>query len=294
MEAADSAVSVDDAGRCAAARAARDACGPAGTGPRNVQSARNAIVEFAPGRSWPARSACILRVSAVPLRSMPSRPTREDEMPKKEPAPKKGAMKSKAAAAKKPARARKPAPALEDDLPDDLPEEMDPVLEVEEMDEMEDEAPARKSAAPRAPKAKAKAGKGNLVELLNQSLGWELRAQAMYAHYAAYVKGVESLTLAEHFEGEVTESLGHEKKVRDIIAALGGEAVTTRDDTEIVHTEDTQTMLEEALKTESAAAAAYKKIIPQVKDNAVFYHAIYHILKDETAAVIEVETLLGR
>jgi bacterioferritin (cytochrome b1) len=53
-------------------------------------------------------------------------------------------------------------------------------------------------------------------------------------------------------------------------------------------------MLEEALKTESAAAAAYRKIIPLVKDHPVFYHAIYHILKDETAAVIEVETLLGR
>jgi len=151
-------------------------------------------------------------------------------------------------------------------------------------------APSRKSTD--APSRKSTDAK--LVQLLNQSLGWELRAQAMYAHYAAYVKGLESLTLAEHFEGEVTESLGHAKQVRDIIAALGGEAVTTRDDAEIVHTEDTQVMLEEALKTESAAAEAYRTIIPMVKNHAVFYHAIYHILKDESAAVIEVETLLGR
>ena len=139
-----------------------------------------------------------------------------------------------------------------------------------------------------------KPAEAKLVEMLNQSLGWELRAQAMYAHYAAYVKGLESLTLAEHFEGEVTESLGHARKVRDIIAALGGEAVTTGDETAILHTEDTRAMLEEALKTESAAAAAYRKIIPLVKDHPVFYHDVYHILKDETAAVIEVETLLGR
>ena len=151
------------------------------------------------------------------------------------------------------------------------------------------------SAGRREPAAARKEpANGKLIQLLNQSLGWELRAQAMYAHYAAYVKGLESLTLAEHFEGEVTESLGHAKKVRDIIAALGGEAVTARDDAEIVHTEDTRTMLEEALKTESAAADAYRKIIPMVKNHAVFYHAIYHILKDESAAVIEVETLLGR
>ena len=141
----------------------------------------------------------------------------------------------------------------------------------------------------------AKANKhAKLIGMLNQALGWELRAMAMYAHYAAYVKGIESLALTEHFEAEVTESLGHAKKVRDIIATLDGEALTTRDAAPIVHTTDTRTMLEEALKTEQAAAAAYRKIIPLVKDHPVFYHDVYHILKDETAAVIEVETLLGR
>ena len=211
-------------------------------------------------------------------------------MPRKTAASKKGATKSRAVEAKKPSRARKPAAVEEEE---ELPEEIEPVEEEmeEQMEEAEesDEPPARRAA----PRRKA-GGDAQLIEMLNQSLGWELRAQAMYAHYAAYVKGVESLTLAEHFEGEVTESLGHAQKVRDIIAALKGEAATTRDDAEIVHTEDTRTMLEEALKTESAAAAAYKKIIPLVKDHPVFYHAIYHILKDEAAAVIEVETLLGR
>jgi bacterioferritin (cytochrome b1) len=244
------------------------------------------------------------------------RPKQEDVMPKKVAAPKKGATTSKDAApkkavrAKKSAGARKPVVELMDDMMDDemtLPAKKAAgakkpagarkaaAVQPDELDEMDfpedaaPEAPARKAAAPRSKGASAK-----LVQLLNESLGWELRAQAMYAHYAAYVKGLESITLAEHFEGEVTESLGHAKKVRDIIAALGAEAVSTRDDTEIVHTEDTRVMLEEALKTESAAAAAYQKIVPLVKDHPVFYHAIYHILKDETAAVIEVETLLGR
>jgi len=138
------------------------------------------------------------------------------------------------------------------------------------------------------------ANRGKLIAALNKALGWELRAQAMYAHYAAYVKGLESLTLAGHFEEEATESFGHAKQVRDIIATLDGEAITTRDSAPIVHTEDTKGMLEEALKTESKAADAYRKIIPMVKENAVFYHAIYHILKDELNAVVEVENLLGR
>jgi bacterioferritin (cytochrome b1) len=142
-------------------------------------------------------------------------------------------------------------------------------------------------AAKRNPHAK-------VIGMLNQALGWELRAMAMYAHYAAYVKGIESLALAEHFEEEVTESLGHAKKVRDIIATMGGEAITTRDAVPIVHTTDTRTMLEEALKTEQAAAAAYRKIVPLVKGHPVFHHDIFHILKDETGAVTEMENLLGR
>ena len=205
-------------------------------------------------------------------------------MPKKEAAPKKSAMTGKPAGAMKAPRAMKAAGARKlAVVPKPAVEDEDPILDVA------DEAPVRKAAGP-----KPKAASAKLVQLLNDSLGWELRAQAMYAHYAAYVNGLESLALAEHFAEEVTESLGHAKRVRDIIAALGGEAVSTRDDTEIVHTEDTRVMLEEALKTESAAAAAYQKIVPLVKDHPVFYHAVYHILKDETAAVIEVETLLGR
>lgn len=138
------------------------------------------------------------------------------------------------------------------------------------------------------------ANRTKLISALNQSLGWELRAQAMYAHYAAYVKGLESLTLAGHFESEATESFGHAKQVREIIATLDAEAVTVRDPAPIVHTEDTKVMLEEALKTESRAAEAYRKIMPLVKDNPVFFHAIYHILQEEMNAVVEVETLMGR
>ena len=220
-----------------------------------------------------SRSAGVKRGPAKPRAEEPM-----DEAPEEMEAGPKRRARATSAAAKR-AVARKPAPEPMDDDADGREPDLDEVVD----------APARRPASPRS-----KSGDAKLVGLLNQSLGWELRAQAMYAHYAAYVKGLESITLAEHFEGEVTESLGHAKKVRDIIAALGGEAVSTRDAEEIVHTEDTRVMLEEALKTESAAAAAYRKIIPLVKDHPVFYHAIYHILKDETAAVIEVETLLGR
>jgi bacterioferritin (cytochrome b1) len=142
--------------------------------------------------------------------------------------------------------------------------------------------------------AKKQPKNAKLIAQLNGALGWELRAQALYAHYAAYVKGLETLTLEGHFEEEAKESFEHAKQVRGVIQALGGDAVTTRDPAPIVHTNDTRVMLEEALKTEQGAAAAYKKIVTLVKDHPVFYHTIFHILKDEMNAVMEVEQLLGR
>jgi bacterioferritin len=137
-------------------------------------------------------------------------------------------------------------------------------------------------------------GDRQLIALLNRALGWELRAQAMYAHYAAYVKGLESLALAPHFEAEAAESVGHAKKVRDAIARLGGEAVTARAEAPIVHTGSTRVMLTEALKTERAAAATYGKIVPLVRHDPVLFHSLSHVWMDEVKAVTEVENLLGR
>lgn len=132
------------------------------------------------------------------------------------------------------------------------------------------------------------------IAALNQALAWELRASAMYAHYAAYVSGLQSLTLEDLFKEEAEESFGHAEKVRNIIADLGGEAVTQRDATPIVHTESVKTMLEEALKTEQKAAAQYGEIVPLVKSYYPHFHTIVHIQKDEMEAVIEFEKLLER
>lgn len=133
-----------------------------------------------------------------------------------------------------------------------------------------------------------------VIAALNRALAWELRASAMYAHYAAYVKGIESLTLRELFEDEATESFGHAEKVRTMIADLGGEAVTERDPTPIVHTEDTKRMLEEGLKTEQKAAEEYTALVPLVRAHYPHFHTVVHIQKDELEAVVEFETLLGR
>ena len=78
----------------------------------------------------------------------------------------------------------------------------------------------------------------NLVDRLNEALGWELRAMTMYAHYAANVQGIHRLQLDPMFNEEATESLAHADVVRRAVVKLGGVPVTERNDHPIVHTTD--------------------------------------------------------
>ena len=89
-----------------------------------------------------------------------------------------------------------------------------------------------------------------LVDHLNRALGLEMRAEVMYAHYAAYVSGIYRLHLKPYFEAEASGSFDHANTVRNAINHLGGEAVTVRDEAAILHTTDYRVMLEEVLATE--------------------------------------------
>jgi bacterioferritin len=131
-----------------------------------------------------------------------------------------------------------------------------------------------------------------MIRALNDALGWELRAQMMYAHYAAYVKGIYRLHLKPYFEGEATESVGHATAVRDHIAQLGGEARTERDKTEIVHTTDYRVMLDEAMKTEQYAAKSYKALLELPGVSPELYDAIEQIYLQEERAVEELRQLM--
>ena len=132
-----------------------------------------------------------------------------------------------------------------------------------------------------------------LVRRLNDALGWELRAQLMYAHYGAYVKGIYRLHLKPYFEGEATESVAHATAVRDHIVQLGGVARTERDPTEIVHTTDYRIMLQEAMKTETRAASSYQAFLELPGIDPELYDAIEQIYFQEERSVEELKQLMG-
>jgi bacterioferritin len=134
--------------------------------------------------------------------------------------------------------------------------------------------------------------KEELICRLNDALAWELRAQLMYSHYAAYVKGMYRLHLRPFFEAEATESVGHATIVRDHIAQLGGEALTERDKTTIVHTTDYRVMLEESLKTETHAAEAYRGLLDLTGSSPELHDAVEQIYLQEERSVEELRQLM--
>ena len=105
-----------------------------------------------------------------------------------------------------------------------------------------------------------------LIEKLNQALGWELRAINMYAHYAAYIRGIHRLQLEPHFSAEANESMVHSNIVRSAIVKLGGVAVTERNQTSIRHTTSYLEMLAESLITETKAAEVYGELITMIEE----------------------------
>ena len=131
-----------------------------------------------------------------------------------------------------------------------------------------------------------------LIEKLNGGLGWELRAEALYSHYSAYVKGINRLHLKPFFDEEASESRTHAEMVRSAIVKLGGIAVTERDTTEIVHTTDYNVMLKEALKTEKKAAKVYEVVLELIKDDEEMHDSIEQIYFQELRSVEEVTQLL--
>lgn len=135
-------------------------------------------------------------------------------------------------------------------------------------------------------------GGNELIERLNNALAREMRAQAMYAHYAAYVKGIHRLHLKPFFESEAAESILHAQTVRNAVVHLGGVAVTERHPQPIKHTTDYRVMLEEALQTEKESKESYQEVLPLLREDEELYDAVEQILFAEERSVEELLQLI--
>ena len=136
--------------------------------------------------------------------------------------------------------------------------------------------------------------KQKIIDKMNESLGYELRAINMYAHYAANVKGIHRIHLSQLFNTEITESLEHSNIVRAAIVKLGGICVTERNSEDILHTENYTVMIEQALKTEMRASEIYSELLEMVEEleDRELYDSLESIYFTELRSVEEMRMLL--
>lgn len=97
--------------------------------------------------------------------------------------------------------------------------------------------------------------KEKLIENLNDDLANELAAIIQYTTYAAKVTGPTRPQLADFFNSEISDELGHAKFLANKIVALGGEPTTTP--APVKPAETNQEMLEAVLEAERKAVKGY-------------------------------------
>ena len=134
----------------------------------------------------------------------------------------------------------------------------------------------------------------NLIQTLNEALGWELRAANMYAHYAANIRGIHRLQLSPMFTTEATESTMHADIVRKAIVKLGGIPVTERNAHPIIHTTQYNEMLIHSLETETKAASVCSSIMVEIESigDQEMYDAIEQIYLAELRSLEELRLLM--
>ena len=134
--------------------------------------------------------------------------------------------------------------------------------------------------------------KQELIDGLNEDLGYEYQAVLMYTNYSAMASGIHRPLLKDFFAGEITEELQHAQFLADKVTALGGTPVTQPKDFEL-H-EKAEQMLRQVLEAESSTIERYVKRRDQAEAYGDLGLAadLDDIISDETSHKEETEKLL--
>src|SRR5699024_1759626 len=113
-----------------------------------------------------------------------------------------------------------------------------------------------------------------------------------YTYYASAVTGMDYLSLKPFFESEISDEQGHALYISEKIVTLGGEPTTQPN--ALKQVTDSQEMLEEAKKAESATIESYEARKEQAEALGMteLVNKLDDIIDDETAHVEKIERLL--
>ena len=133
-----------------------------------------------------------------------------------------------------------------------------------------------------------------LTEMMNQAIAGELQAIVQYMWHHIMVKGINSSSLVEVFEGISVEEMKHAEKIAERLFYF--DVTPTTKPTPIAVGGDTTQMLKADVKAEEEAITLYKDIIKQAASEGDYTteRLFKEILADEERHHDTFTTLLGQ
>ena len=131
-----------------------------------------------------------------------------------------------------------------------------------------------------------------LIEGLNEDLANEYTAVITYLLFSRLASGPLRPHLAEFFEGEIADELGHAKLLSHKIVALGGEPTSQPKPVTMSH--DNREMLQIALRAEMDTIDRYKQRIKQADalGDVGLRVDLENLISDETRHKEDIERML--
>lgn len=132
-----------------------------------------------------------------------------------------------------------------------------------------------------------------IIDKLNVMLHQEHACAIRYATHAATITGPASESIRARLKEISADEVEHAEILRDRIIALGGEPSMGISIEDLKPATNLQDILRINIEEEEIAIVTYSEILKHIPhDNAILYHAIWDIIRDEQEHLEELQNLL--
>jgi len=111
---------------------------------------------------------------------------------------------------------------------------------------------------------------GDLHQVLNSIIEYELAGVVRYTHYALMVRGPNRIPIVDFFKAQATESLQHAQQAGEILTGLEGHPTVNIAPIQETHKHTVGALLRESLEHEMAAVELYKQLLLVVADRSIY------------------------
>ena len=133
----------------------------------------------------------------------------------------------------------------------------------------------------------------SVLQKLNRILELELAGVVRYTHYSFMVYGFGRIPIVSWLRSQADESLLHAHEAGELITQLGGQPTLGVGPLLEEHTNDVGRILEESLRHEDTALAAYNDLLDVVQGHSVMLEEYAtRLISDETRHAGDVKKML--